>query len=91
LSIEETIRDTVEPKCDLSLFLQGVNMKKLTKNFNQEINHISYHLDKDKDEIYHYDLLMNNLERQILVSTGRKVNVLITESIFNGTKAKGEI
>jgi len=27
LSIEETIRDTVEPKCDLSLFLQGVNMK----------------------------------------------------------------
>ena len=66
-------------------------MKKLTKNFIQGINHISYHLDKDKDEIYHYDLLMNNLERQILVSTGRKVNVLITESIFNGTKAKGEI
>tara|TARA_Y100000310_G_C20492260_1_gene719815 strand:- start:711 stop:911 length:201 start_codon:yes stop_codon:yes gene_type:complete len=27
LSIEETIRDTVEPKRDLSLFLQGVNMK----------------------------------------------------------------
>lgn len=65
-------------------------MKKLTKNFIQGINHIGYHLDKDEDEIYHYNSLMNNLERQILVSTGRKVNVLITESIFNGTKAKRE-
>ena len=26
MSIEETIRDTVEPKRDLSLFLQGVNI-----------------------------------------------------------------